>query len=212
MNASILKKMLPFCGLLACAVPGTALAAGNGFYVGLNAGVTITNDSDWSSGNSSGDIGYENSANFGGALGYQGHPNVRGEVEVSYRQADLEDISENGVGTFSLGGDLSTLTVLANVYYDFTTGSEFSPYISGGIGMASHDAEVNNVAGVTLTGLNDDDTVFAYQFGAGFSYEINSPTALVIGYRFLGSDDPTFMGQEIDYDAHEIRGGVRFYF
>ncbi len=203
MKKTEMKKILPFCGLLVCAVPGVGMA-GQGFYLGLNAGATFTNDGDFSNGTNSGEVGMDTTANFAGAIGYQGHPNVRGEIEVSYRQADIEDITVNGT-TAAVSGDLDTLTVLANVYYDFTTGGPFRPYISSGLGVARHDIQIDGAT-------DDDDTVFAYQAGLGASYDISPMTALTLGYRFLGSSDPDYSGTEVEYDAHEIRGGVRFHF
>ncbi|HHE31587.1 MAG TPA: porin family protein, partial [Chlorobaculum parvum] len=63
-----------------------------------------------------GAIGY----NFGGA---------RLEAAVGYQKHDFKDFDD----------DISLLTVMGNVYYDIDTGSDITPYIMAGAGMAHVD-------------------------------------------------------------------------
>jgi opacity protein-like surface antigen len=112
-----------------------------------------------------------------------------------------------GVPT-GISGEVKTWGLLANVYYDFMPEQKFSPYVSGGLGAARHTGEL------TIGNVTDDasDTVFAYQLGAGASYDIAEHTALFGGYRYFGTSDADFDGLEADYDAHELRVGIRYGF
>ena len=98
------------------------------------------------------------------------------------------------------------------MYYDFATDKKISPYLSLGAGFARHNAELNSLAGISVTEIDESDTVFAFQIGAGASYDISEKTALFAGYRYLGSADPDFDTLEAEYDAHELRVGLRYTF
>lgn len=182
---------------------------GLNLYGSLSGGMTITRDSNWDDAGLSGDISLDNGFHFEGALGLNVTKNVRTELEVSYRSADLSDITVDGVGSASLDGDLTTWAVLINGYYDFMPDAQFNPWLSAGLGFARHDGEVNSVGSVGLTGVSASDTVFAYQLGAGADYNISKSTALFAGYRYFATSTPDFDGLEADYSAHEFRVGVR---
>lgn len=180
----------------------------NNWYISGAVGLTKTNDADFKDTGLTGDFEIDNTINFAVAVGRQIKEHVRGELELSHRKADLDTLNVNGVGSASIGGDVTTTAALINGYYDFMPDNKFSPYLSGGIGLARHDGEASG-GGVTVS---DDDTVFAYQVGAGASYDIDNRTALFGGYRYFGSSDPEFDTLEAEYDAHEVRVGVRYSF
>lgn len=182
-------------------------------YLSLGAGVTSTRDSSWDDDvGDSGKIGIDNAANFSAAVGTSVTPNIRTEFEVSYRNADLSDISLDGVGSASADGSVKTWAFLVNGYYDFMAGQKFSPYLSAGVGAAHHKGELTAVGGLGTPGADGSDTVFAYQVGAGASYAVTPRTSLWGGYRYLGSSDADFDGVNAEYHANEFRGGVRFNF
>ena len=181
-------------------------------YISAKVGITKTSDADWSDTGLTGDIGIDTGKNIAFAYGFNAMPSLRTELEVSYRKADLDDITVDGVGTADLTGDVKTWGFLLNGYYDFMADQSFSPYISAGVGALRHSGKISSVAGLGVTGVSGSDTVFAYQLGAGASYDIGHNLALDGGYRYLGSSDPDFSTTTAEYDAHEFRLGVRYGF
>lgn len=205
-----MKKLLLTTALVCMAAPASAEVP---YYLSVAAGITHTSDADWNDGTDSGDFDIDRTANFAGAVGAVFWPNIRTELEVSYRNADLNEITVDGVGSAELDGEVKTWAFLLNGYYDFTLpNTRFKPYLSAGIGAARHKADVDAVAGLGTPGADASDTVFAYQAGAGASYELGNNVALFGGYRYLGTSDADFDGIETDYDANEVRLGLRFSF
>ena len=151
----------------------------------------------------------ESTANLAAALGLRFNDNVRGEIEVSYRNADLDNITVDGIGSADLTGELQSTMAMLIGYYDFNAAQKFRPYLSLGIGIVRHDVDIPIIAGITTAAYSADDTVLVGQLGAGASYSITDNTFFTAGYRYLTSEDMSFSGTSFDYDAHEIRVGIR---
>ena len=179
-------------------------------YISVGTGLTMTSDSNWSqSGVGSGSISVDNSENFSGAVGTSFLKNTRTELEVSYRSANLSSISLNGGGTAALSGSsVNTWTYLVNGYYDFLEGQAIRPYVSVGLGAATHKGTLNG-GGVAVSAT---DTEFAYQAGLGATYSLTKNVGLWAGYRYLGSSDANFSGVKASYGANELNAGLRYSF
>ena len=111
-------------------------------------------------------------------------------------------------------GDVRVLSAMANAWYDVAVDFPVTPYVGGGIGVANVDAEAS-FAGITI--VDDDDTVFAYQAGAGAAYPLTETVSIFAGYRFFGTADPGLTaagGTDFDsaYRTHIVEGGVRLRF
>jgi len=124
-------------------------------------------------------------------------------------------------GTQALSGDISVLTFMGNVSYDFDLGLGWKPYVGGGLGVASISLESKSTAsGTTLA--DDKDTVFAYQAGGGVGYEFATSAdhaiTVSLDWRYFRTADPTFKGAVTgaEFDAeiggHEISLGLRYGF
>ena len=133
----------------------------------------------------------------------------------------LQTSVQNAVkGTQSLSGDISALTFMGNVYYDFDLGSGWKPYVGGGLGVASISLESKSASGRTLA--DDKDTVFAYQAGGGVGYEFATSEDYTItvslDWRYFRTADPTFNGEvtgaefDTEIGGHEISLGLRYGF
>lgn len=133
----------------------------------------------------------------------------RSEIEYS-KNADAEK-------THHFAGDsykakLESQSLLANVYYDFNTGTKLTPYVGAGIGGAKIKASLN--------GEGIDDTTFTWQISAGVAYALTDKLSLDAGYRFIDYGD--FSEEETDINwwekdkveskAHEIMLGLRYTF
>jgi len=81
---------------------------------------------------------------------------------------------------------------LANVYYDVATGSAFTPYVMGGVGLDRTKQETafsgQDAAG-TAVGFKikyRNKNSFAYQVGLGVGFEAAKDVVLDVGYRLSG--------------------------
>ncbi len=124
-------------------------------------------------------------------------------------------------GKQDIDGNFSMLAFMANVDYDFDTGSRWVPYIGGGLGVASISIDVESVA--TGRSLSDDsDTVFAYQAGAGLGYEFplegGRSITVSLDWRYFGTSSPTFKGDvsdgrfDVAINGHDVGIGIIYGF
>jgi opacity protein-like surface antigen len=198
------------------------------FYVSGSAGGVFVMDSNVTAsapavgGMLDADYSFDPGYGVSGAVGYD-FGQFRLEGELSYREADLDSVTVNtvtgpgvtltGLGTFPASGSGSIFGFMANGWYDFDTGTPWVPYLGGGIGGA--------MVGFDVAGLDETDTVFAYQVGGGIGYEINSNVTVSLGYRLLGTTSPTFEGPvagfgnveaEADVLTHNVELGLRVTF
>jgi opacity protein-like surface antigen len=167
----------------------------------------------------------------GVGVGYVWGPAFRTDLTV-----DIHSIMDvNFVGTTPYPGGsvniadktsfMSTI-LLANAYYDFRTGTPFTPYVGGGVGFAinrlSRDSSSTDSVTAITTSVGQGTTRFAFAGAAmaGLNYEISSFTSIDVNYRFLyigGSDvDLTINGNGSSVEIggiseHQIRAGLRFY-
>lgn len=194
--------------LLASVTVAQAEPVKRDYYVSGALGITSTNDADFfdSAGNN-GDFSIDNDINYAIAVGKRFKENWRGEIELSYRSADIDGATLNGTSLPATTGDLDTTSLLLNGYYDFRAGKKLRPYLSAGVGLSRHSAESSITAGGS-----ESDVVFAYQLGTGVSYAVKERTNVFGGYRYASSSDADFNGLDAEYDAHEFRVGLAYAF
>lgn len=84
------------------------------------------------------------------------------------------------------GGDFDSSTWMLNAYYDFDTGTRFTPYIGLGLGMMN--VELSYRPG-DVEVIKDDDNVFAYQLIGGLNYEVNDSFSVFASYRYRDNRD-----------------------
>lgn len=190
-------------------IPSTVFAQGFE-YLSFNLGLTKTGDIDYDGSGISGGIGTDRTMNFSGALGLNIGPQLRTELELSYRSADIIDIKpDNGAGA-DISGEFGTWAGMANFYYDFRPQQRVNPYIMAGVGLARHEIKLDPYQDVP--GGSNDDWVVAYQFGAGVEADLNDRWDLVGGYRYFSSFNPQIGALEFDYGAHEFLVGLKYQF
>lgn len=182
------------------------------WYVGLHSRMAWVEDTDVTSGGSNlGNVSFDNGYGAGASLGYMPGSgflsNTRFELEYSFNQADIDTIANA-----SAGNDIQVHSYMVNAFYDIPTGTSIVPYIGAGAGLATVDLRVPSI------NVNNDDSVFAYQFmgGVGYTPSTVPNTTLTLGYRYFASDDPSF-GQGATSVSHELSShnleiGARFAF
>ena len=110
--------------------------------------------------------GSDSDDNFvaGGGIGYQFTDILRADVTADF-SGDYE---------IAPGAEISTTTVLGNVYFDWANDSMFTPYLGAGIGWGW----------VNGSGTAVDDDGLALGAAAGIAVDITNNLALDAGYRY----------------------------
>ena len=213
-------------------------AFGAGVYVSVGVGIATLNDANNTRLAIDGyppldvEASSDNGFALSGAVGYDFGNNWRLEGELAYRDNDLDQTDVISPGAFidllpegapqslllgkaDADGDVSAITLMCNLYYDFDLGAGWTPYVGAGLGVAFISAESRPPAFGRQV-VNDDDTVFAYQLGAGIAYEVSPDLTVSLDYRYLATEDPSLessiIGRDFDseYDGHYIGISVRF--
>lgn len=132
----------------------------------------------------------------------------RAEVEYNINGTTEEEFLKDDL--FHHKVEVETQALMLNGYYNFETGSKFSPYIGAGIGFA----RVKGTLEVPEFGISDSikKTNFAWQAGLGVSYDITNNFAIDTGYRYMDYGDFEKDGVSLDTTAHEFYTGVRVSF
>jgi opacity protein-like surface antigen len=191
------------------------------WYVGINGSVGFLQDSDvkGSGAGTATKLTHQTGWGAGGTLGYMPATtwaplnHMRFEGEVYYHTNDSDNLHTTG-GTAASSGSMSAVSYMFNVFYDLPTGTGFSPYIGGGLGVSTID--LSKSSGLLNTG--DSDTRFSYQGMVGISYTPQSvpDTIWTLGYRYLGASSPSYTTTtgkaKVDYNISDIEAGVKFRF
>ena len=189
-------------------LPLVSFSAGPGPYVKANLGMSFLMDSDFSEPGATGTLEFDTGFASSIAGGYN-FGMFRVEGEIGYQKNDIDKGTVNSGGRSVSGsiseGDMTAFSLLANCYFDFVNTTPFTPFITAGLGMAK--LEINN-----LGGYDFDDTVFAYQFGAGVGYAINQNFNIDLTYRYFATDDPEFGGTKAEFASNNVYLGLRYNF
>ncbi len=148
-----------------------------GLYLRGDAGMSFLN---WSGGDD------DSAFSVGGGIGYRYNDNFRTDLTVDW----------NGKYNIGAGADLSTTTVLGNLYFDWANTSAFTPYLGAGIGY-----------GWANFSPGSNDSGLAYGLAAGVAVDLTDNVALDVGYRFR---DIMISGP--DPKEHIVSAGIRFSF
>lgn len=139
---------------------------------------------------------------------------LRSELELRYSKNDFDktkaSTTSGGVTTAGpksgANGDVTSVALMANLFYDFNRDGSLHPYIGGGVGGAR--VAVNDFGSNSGKIFDGDDIVFAYQGGAGLAFDLTDRLTLDAGYRYFGTDDPSFgdRGNDIDFEYKQHIG------
>jgi len=225
------KRLIAFLALAILAVPaiGSAMPPRPGPYVSGFLGVSLPIDMDVTSTQFApvrtfnDRVEFDSSINFGGTGGFD-FGFFRLEGELSYRNGEMSSITEkvSQIRFANVNGRVEASAVMFNAFFDLHNPSYITPYIGGGIGFASlHLSETFGTD--TTTGIrtrlyaSDDDSVVAYQVGAGLEIALTEMSSLDIGYRYFGTakarfNRNTFTETELRLESHNASVGLRVKF
>ncbi|MDR0238927.1 MAG: outer membrane beta-barrel protein [Deltaproteobacteria bacterium] len=185
------RVILCFVAAAALALPALASAEVSGVYLAPRFLVGIQDSGQFSrSGLPSDSFSQYSRAVFGGALalGYSFAPKfnmpVRAEVEYALRSNSNDSRDGNG---WSTKHTLNISTLFFNAYLDIPTGTPFTPFVGGGLGMSFNYTGISGRVGTNHWDLDQRDTNFAWNVGAGLSYAFTENVAADLGYRFIGA-------------------------
>ena len=203
------KTVLAVIAMAAVAVPLTAMAGDDSFYLKGYAGIGMAMDSDIDNmPNHGGTAKASYDGGFAGALaaGYDFAGSLRTDVEYLWQKNDLNTLAyENQIGNFP-EGDFKTQAFMFNGFLDAATGSAWTPYVGAGIGWAKLDLNTPAV------GNSDYDDTFAYQFMGGVGYAMTDQLNLDFQYRFLGTGDASVNSADYSLTSNNLMLGLGYNF
>lgn len=222
------KSILMVFGCAVLLILSSPAYAAPGAYFSGSIGFALLNDAGMSASELDGigvsvDIESKSGMGLGLALGYDFGNSMRIEGEYAYQKNDMDKLamSYEGVGmSLGLDGDTSSSTFLVNAYYDFTNLSAVTPYMSAGIGYSKVEAEIAGLSGsedlvedeeLVLEG-SEDDSVLAYQVGAGVGFAVSETLILDAKYRYFATEDLDFEGVDVEHSSHNFYVGIRLGF
>lgn len=208
-----------FCFTLTACVLGMSVSEAAAFekkggYGFVRGGFNYVNDQDIEVGvntvESKLDPGFVALGGFGYDFG-----SFRAEGEISYRHNEI-DIHTSSFPTPGSRGENRSIAFMANGYYDYSNPTDFTPYVGGGLGIASVAYDDYGITGATV--LSDDDWVLAYQLMAGLDYDLTDQFTLGAEYRYFATQDAdirTAAGNndiDVEYQNHSVSLGLKYRF
>lgn len=226
------KKLIVFVALAILTIPTicSALPPRPGPYVSGFLGVSLPVDTDVTSTqygpgakNFNDRVEFDPNIYIGGSGGFD-FGFLRIEGELSYKNGEMSSITEKISQTriADVDGRVGASAIMFNAFFDLRNPSPVTPYIGGGIGFAT--LHLSDTFGTeTNTGnrerlyRSDDDTVFAYQAGAGLEIALTSMLSLDLGYRYFGTAKAKFnrntsTATELKFESHNASVGFRVKF
>ena len=192
-----LLLLAPLATLAAQEMQDDMMKDDGSFYISAAYGVALPGDREIDSAKVLTDLGF-----LGGQVGV-GYSifGFRPELSAGYRLATIKD---------SEGKDsVTSMDLIASVYYDVDTGSEIIPYIGVGGGISN----------VTVKQADDSKSVLAlaFQAAAGIGYAVTEDLTLTLGYRLTGAMDADFPkdkgGETLKMAlGHNVELGIRYSF
>lgn len=134
---------------------------------------------------------------FNHSIGYQFKNSFRTELEFSYKARDFRG---------AVDGDMTSKSFIANGIYSFDIREFYTPYVGYGIGYTFHEVNIRSYGDRT-------DTTLAHQLKMGIDMEFSRKLSLLVGYRYLTTNSPTFKQYfSSENSSHGIEAGVKFHF
>ena len=205
---------------LALILAASAPAMAGDYYLDLFVGPNQTDDTGFAVlGTSRIETEFDTGMNYGGSFGYAFENGWRVDGELMLRETDVDTHNLNMGGAIAGSfGDAESMSIFANVFYDFENNTRFTPYVGMGLGTVMVDYKNFGVPG--LGALDDDDDVLGYQFTAGLAIKINDRWDFRTDFRLLETDDASLTSSvatgsttsDVEYSSLDMTAGVRIRF
>lgn len=215
----LLRMLIIAAVLLPCgATAAMAQARSQSSYFGMMGGYSLPRDSDWEFAGVRVPTDYQDGYAIGAFLGTQTDSGLRGEAELSFRTNNLDTF-----GGVALEGQVDRLALMINVLYEFGAGSGYGYAVGGGLrpylGLGGGGAmvHINDVNDLSATAVNDSEFGLAYQFIAGFAFELTPDSFFHVDYRYFSTEAIDFSdtgGTTFDAEFADwtVTAGLRTHF
>ena len=187
--------LAPLATLAAQEMQDDMMGNDEGLYITAAYGVAVPADREIDGATVSTDLGF-----LGGRVGV-GYSifGFRPELSAGYRIATIKDKDDQSV---------TSMDLIASVYYDVDTGSEITPYI--GVGGGISNVTVKQTTSKSVLALS-------FQGAAGIGYALTEDLTLTLGYRLTGTMDADFAekdggGMLKMALGHNVELGIRYSF
>ncbi|MDV3458321.1 OmpA family protein [Sphingomonas sp. HF-S4] len=227
-----MRKLAVTLALATTALSTPALARDDAWYVGVEGGAMLVEDIDWDVGATIDSTTVDHKAGYdvGGTVGYDLGA-VRLEAEVGYRAASVTGLRSTTTfpavnaaggtvfapaGTYDgAGGRTSALSFMVNALWDFGDDDGVQGFVGPGLGVARVKSRL--ALNGNGDGLNDSDTVVAWQAIAGIRAPISDNIDVSLKYRFFNAPGVELVdigGRQWygRFRSHSIMGGLVFNF
>ena len=172
------------------ALATAAVAADEGGYVSLGAGLHMPRDSSVLIGTNARTMQFSNGPIVAGAGGYKWAQGFRTELELGYREADVGNVI-SPTASIPWTGKQKTWSTMANVLFDIGSGNSLTPYIGAGAGL-SWLGWKDGFKGPTTAAFDGTDKKFTWQDIAGVTYDATKNLGLFLEYRYIGVGNASF--------------------
>ena len=161
------------------------------------------------------DKGYD----FGVVVGHD-FGGFRLESEVSYREADLDEVAIS-TGTFEGTGEGNFLSFMLNGLLDFGDDDGLQGFVGGGFGVVRTDLsgaiDVGNADGRFNRVYDDSDTGFGWQILTGIRAPLSDDWDVGLKYRYFNAPGVSIVdvsGAELEGDiaTHSLLGSLIYNF
>lgn len=220
-----MKKIL-YLALVAASFSGIA-NANDGIYASVKAGISHTEFKD-SSYSADGEVSNNRSKyetvypSIYTAVGYDFSTispiTARAELEYSYKHADDFNPTLANKNLTRINNELTTQALMLNGFYDFKNKSDFTPYISAGVGL-THLKNKQTLENHQRSSTNTDNH-FTWSAGVGVAYAVSQDVALDLSYRYVDAGEFNFKNSlgnrdtktDVKLVSNEYLLGVRYNF
>ena len=97
---------------------------------------------------------------------------------------------------------------MAQFYYELPFRSKFRPFLNAGCGASYVESNYHH----NHTYKSGDDTTFAWNAGAGFTFNWTRSWSFDLGYRYVDAGKANLYGTDVKIQNHEGYAGVRLTF
>ncbi len=182
MSDTHLQRIVLCAALVLVSTPAWAK---EGWYAGVKGGVVGGADTDVAPTAGTLTKNAEIGPAIMGTIGYADGNGARMEGEISWRK---NDVDTDGLTLAGLPFDLNleNLAFMVNGAYDVQLNSQATSFIMGGIGFSRVSGTLEHAG----ADFDEDDIVFAYQFGTGLAFPVTDSVSFNVSYRFFGTTEP----------------------
>ncbi|MEO0441723.1 MAG: outer membrane beta-barrel protein, partial [Pseudomonadota bacterium] len=226
-----MRKLAIGLALASTALASPALARDGQWYVGVEGGALLVEDTDLDIAgiNNVASIDYDEGYDFDAIVGYDFGP-FRLESEVAYKSAAADGLIGAGPQTggvlipgagnpgnagynLDTNGEVNALSFMLNGLVDFGDDDGLQGFVGGGVGVAR--TEVTNI--IAGPWLDDSDTGFAWQIIGGVRAPLSDSWDVGLKYRYFnqsGIDLVDSIGRDVsaDLSTHSILGSLIYNF